>query len=271
MTTDPQIIIAENRARYEALKREGQAHAPRALPGPSPRPAPALPDQAVIHRETIPGGWYWTTPLNPGEALRLVNVSGTSAVSLVAWHRNDPSERLNYADTIKVQWTAALGKGRVLLSDMGRAMLSIVEDSCGRHDALLGGSTASSNIERYGPGPWRNTRDNCLALALKLGLSRRDLPPSISFFAPVTTDARGRFLWSEGARAAGDFVDLRAEMALTVGLSNCPHPLDPASDYAPGPIEAIRFRAPPAAADDLCRTATAEATRAFQNTAAMAL
>ena len=35
--SDDASAIAENRRRYEELKRAGQGHAPRALPGPSPR------------------------------------------------------------------------------------------------------------------------------------------------------------------------------------------------------------------------------------------
>ncbi|MFX4937295.1 hypothetical protein ABTC13_19715, partial [Acinetobacter baumannii] len=59
--------IAENRRRYEELKRAGQGHAPRALPGPSPRDGMPLDATAILHRETIPGGWYWTTALKAGE------------------------------------------------------------------------------------------------------------------------------------------------------------------------------------------------------------
>ncbi len=260
-------IIAENRRRYEELKRTGQGHAPRALPAPSPRGGVPLDDAAILHRETIPGGWYWTTALKAGEALRLSLDHGPSSVALVAWSANDPSERLNYADTVKVQWTAALRKGRVLFSDMGRVMLSIVEDSCGAHDALAGGSNAASTAARYSSGPHRNTRDNLVLAALKAGLERRDIPPSVTFFAPVVVGPEGRLAWNEAGRAAGDFVDLRAEMDLTVALSNCPHPLDPAPDYAPNPVAVTRYRAPPPAADDLCRTATIEAVRGFENNA----
>jgi hypothetical protein len=32
----------------------------------------------------------------------------------------DTSERINCADTVKVQWSAAISKGRVILSEMGR-------------------------------------------------------------------------------------------------------------------------------------------------------
>ncbi|KQP50916.1 urea amidolyase associated protein UAAP1 [Methylobacterium sp. Leaf108] len=267
-TTTIQQTIAENRRRYEALKAQGQEHAPRALPPPSVRGLP-LDEAEILHAETIPGGWYWTTELHAGDALRLALDHGPSSVALVAWNAADTSERLNYADTVKVQWSAALRKGRVLFSDMGRVMLSLIEDSCCAHDALTGGSNAASNAARYAKGPHRNTRDNLVLAALKAGLDRRDIPALITFFAPVSVGAEGRFTWNEAGRRAGDFVDLRAEMDLVVTLSNCPHPLDPAPDYAPNPVTATRFRAPHPGPDDLCRTATIEAVRGFSNNAAI--
>jgi uncharacterized protein YcgI (DUF1989 family) len=56
-------------------------------------------------------------------------------------------------------------------------------------------------------------------------------------------------------------------MDLLFALSNCPHPMDPSPAYAPGDVEIIRFRPEPAKSDDLCRTASAENIRAFENNA----
>ena len=55
-------------------------------------------------------------------------------------------------------------------------------------------------------------------------------------------------------------------MNLLVAVSNCPHPVDPVASYAPGPIEAVRFRAPAPGPDDPCRTGSPEAARAFAAT-----
>ncbi|MBX9709659.1 MAG: DUF1989 domain-containing protein, partial [Xanthobacteraceae bacterium] len=160
LTKEQQAEVEAHRKRYEELKAAGQGQAPRALPPPTPRGSAPIAAGTFIHRESIPGGWYWTTPLNKGEALRLVNTSGKSCVALLAWSKADSSERLNHADTIKVQWAARLQKGRVILSDMGRALLSIIEDTSAAHDALVGGSTAATSAVRYGEDSHRNTRDN---------------------------------------------------------------------------------------------------------------
>jgi urea carboxylase-associated protein 2 len=262
-----QASVAAHRRRYEELKAAGQGQTQRGLPPLTERGSAQIPQGAVIHREVVPGGWYWTTRLARGEALRLINSSGTSSISLLAWSSADPSERLNHADTIKVQWAASLRKGRVILSDMGRVLLSVTEDTCGAHDTLMGGSTAATNAARYGSEHRRNTRDNFVLAAGKLGLDRRDVMPCISFFAPVSLDDAGRFIWQADRRYTGDFVDLRAEMDLLIALSNCPHPLDPAQQYSTESVDIVRYRAEAVHASDLCRTGSAEAARAFENNA----
>ena len=255
--------IAADRARYEEHQRKGLQNAPKALPGPSTVPAAPIADP--IHIETIPGGWYWSTSLKAGDTIRITQDNGPSAVSMIAWSLADASERLNLPDTVKVQWTTAIAKGRVLFTDMGRVLLSVTEAASTAHDGLVGGSTAASNAAKY-PGDVRNTRDNFILVAGKLGLDRRDIPSAMTFFAPLRVDGDGKFVWREDLRVPDDYVDLRAEMDLVVAFSNCPHPLDPNPSYAPNPVTVTRFRLP-IAADDLCRTATAEALRGFENNA----
>ncbi|MBB1251378.1 urea amidolyase associated protein UAAP1 [Rhizobium sp. G21] len=262
--------IAANRARYEEHQRKGLEFAPKALPGKSAKPAPELAADQVLHRETVPGGWYWSTRVRKNEILRVSLDHGFSTVTLVAWKADEPSERLNLPDTVKVQWTTGLGKGRVILSDMGTVMFSITEDSCAAHDCLMGGSTAASNARKYAGANGaeiRNTRDNLVKLTTKLGLDRRDIPAALALFAPVRVDDDGRFVWKPELVEDGDYVDLRAEMDMLVGFSNCPHPLDPSPVYAPNPVAITRIAASEPAADDLCRTATAEAVRGFENNA----
>jgi uncharacterized protein len=253
--------IAENRRRYEELRAAGQELTPKGLPEPTALDGAPISPDAVIHRETVPAGWYTTLMLRRGEALRIVDDTGKASVSLLAWREEDTSERINCADTIKVQWSAAISKGRVILSDMGRVLFSLIEDSCGAHDLLVGGSTPASVLASTGAGG-RNTQENFLAAASKIGLGVRDIAPCITFFAPVALDDAGRFVWKEGRKRAGDFVDLRAEMNLIVVASNCAHPLNPASS-AGGTATLIRHEMRSAGAEDLCRTASPEAIRAF--------
>jgi urea carboxylase-associated protein 2 len=260
-----QEISEANRRRYEELRAAGQELTPKGLPDATPLDgAPIAPD-AVIGREQVPAGWYATVRLKRGEALRIVDDSGRSSVSLIGWREEDTSERINCADTVKVQWSAAISKGRVLLSDMGRVLLSLVEDTSGAHDLMVGGSTPASTRAAFGVAT-RNTQENFLAAAAKIGLGLRDIPPCVTFFAPVSLDDNGRFLWKSGRKQPGDFVDLRAEMNLVLVLSNCAHPLDSARPAAADLVTLIRYRAPAPRPDDPCRTTSPEIVRAFEFT-----
>lgn len=260
--------IAADKQRYEEHQRIGLEFSPKSFATPSPRPAPVVEADNVLMSRTIPGGWYSTVRLAKGEVLRLVPQGPVSAVALAAWSATDTTERMNLPDTVKLQWTTELKKGRVVFSDMGRVMLSIIEDSSGAHDALTGGSTPAT-VAQYDDPKLRNTRDNMLLAAAKLGLDRRDMMPLLNLFAPVRVQADGSFEWRAGMITDGDWVELRAEMDLLVALSNCPHPSDPRAGETPGTLEITTIKAMPVSAEDLCRTATAEAQRGFENNAKM--
>ncbi|WP_213736403.1 urea amidolyase associated protein UAAP1 [Bradyrhizobium sp. dw_411] len=260
-----QEISEANRRRYEELRAAGQELTPKGLPDVTPLDGVPIVSDAVIGREQVPAGWYTTVRLKRGEALRVVDDSGRASVSLIGWREEDTSERVNCADTVKVQWSAAISKGRVLLSDMGRVFLSLIEDTSGAHDLLVGGSTPASTRAAFG-ATTRNTHENFLAAAAKVGLGLRDIPPCVTFFAPVSLDDNGCFLWVSGRKRPGDFVDLRAEMNLVLVLSNCAHPLDPARPAATDPVTLIRYRAPSPKPDDACRTTSPEIVRAFEFT-----
>ncbi|HTK93562.1 MAG TPA: urea amidolyase associated protein UAAP1 [Verrucomicrobiae bacterium] len=259
-------IAEANRGRYEELRAAGQGATRNALPPATALDGAPIAPQLVIAREVVPPGWYHTVRMRRGEALRIVDDRGLSSVSLIGWCERDTSERLNCADTAKVQWSAALTKGRVILTDMGRVFLSLIEDTSGAHDLLVGGSTPASTPAADGE-VGRNSHDNFLAAAAKLGLGLRDIPPCVTFFAPVSVEAAsGRFVWNGALKRPGDFVDLRAEADLMLVASNCPHPLDPAGPAAGGPVTLIRHRVPPPAKDDPCRTTSPEIIRAFEFT-----
>jgi urea carboxylase-associated protein 2 len=265
MAQTKQEISEANRRRYEELRAAGQEQTPKGLPEATPLNGAPIASDAVIGREQVPSGWYTTVRLKRGEALRIVDDFGRASVSMIGWREEDTSERVNCADTVKVQWSAAISKGRVLLSDMGRVFLSLIEDTSGAHDLLVGGSTPASTRVAFG-ATTRNTQENFLAAAAKVGLGLRDIPPCVTFFAPVSLDDNGRFLWVSGRKRPGDFVDLRAEMNLVLVLSNCAHPLDPARPAAADSVTLIRYRAPLPKPDDACRTTSPEIVRAFEFT-----
>jgi urea carboxylase-associated protein 2 len=177
-------------------------------------------------------------------------------------------------DTLKAQHIAHLTKGLVLYSDMGRVLCSVVEDSCGWHDLIGGHSTSATVQDRFGNQRYqehhnafyRNTRDNFLNELANWGLGLRDLCANVNFFSKVQADREGNLTYIPGNSKAGDFVELRAEMNVLVILDTGQHPLDPASKYAPVPVQVAVRQVTARAADDPCRLACPENSRGFVNT-----
>lgn len=256
------------RARYEALRAQGQAlgafdtHVEAA-----PRIPRELPGDWIRAGTTVPASWYWQARVPAGMCLRLDNRHGTPGVSCLLWNAADPSERFCATDTVKVQWTARLGRGRLLLSDMGRVLASIVEDRCGRHDVLLGAGAPRGDEDGTSPLEARVAAENLALGAAKLGLGPRDLHAPVTFFAPVRCDADQRFSWESGIPLAGTHVDLHAEMDLLVVVSNTPHPLAPPA-CAPQVVGVSLWQPQDREVSAFCRTATGEAERAFARTRA---
>lgn len=248
------LTPAQYRARYENLQAQARARA--ASPVPEAKFVD-IPVSATIRCDTLPPGAYDYFALPRGAALRITNISGTPGSALFLWNADDPSERYNAGDTMKLQWTTRLTTGRVLFSDMGRILASIIADTGSGHDTIIGPNTLAHTSGTNG-------RDNIRNAAAKLGLSRRDVASAISLFSPVAVDADGCLRW-QGNPPSGAQVDLRAEMNLLVALSNTPHALSPEQNSS-GPIRYTVWHAPAATADDICRHFTQEAERGFTNT-----
>ncbi|WP_416969187.1 urea amidolyase associated protein UAAP1 [Streptomyces sp. 4F14] len=257
-------------ARAHARAQEGtKAEAMPVIPA---RTWPNPPAEAahLTWAETVAGGNYTHRTLSRGTALRLTDVQGDACAHIALYADTRPWERLNVADTVKVQWNAYLTQGTLLLSDQGRALATITEDTSGHHDALCGTSTLARNSTRYGDGtpqsPTPAGRELLKLAAAKNGLTPRDLPPTLSFFQGVRVTPDGTLEFT-GSAGPGTSVTLRTEQDVTILIANVPHPSDPREDYTCTPLEVLAWRATPTTDQDPLWTSTPEAHRAYLNTA----
>jgi len=246
---------------------QARAHA-RSLAGHAAETGPTVPTpDGLLWEERIGAGGYASRLLPRDAVLRIEDTEGDACVQLVALAANGPAERLNVADTVKVQWQAYLGEGALLLSDMGRVLLTIVEDSSGRHDALCGAGSRRSFDARWGDGSASsvtpNPRDLLCLGALKHGLDRRDVPPWVNLFKSVRVADDGSLSLDGAPRPSA--VALRAEVDVVVLLASTPHPLDDREQYTSSTVSVTAAMAPRPEVDPR-RTATPERERAFLNT-----
>jgi uncharacterized protein len=235
-------------------------------------PPPGVAAADVLWEETIGAGGYATQVVPLGARVRFVDLDGDTCGGLLLHRADRPAERLNVADTVKLQWQAYPRPGYLLLSDMGRVLATVLADTGGGHDMFCGTSNRHDTESRHGDGaahgPQPSGRDRFVVALAKHGLGERDIAPNLNLFAAVVVEPDGTLRPREGASHPGAEVVLRAEQALIVSLVAVPHRLDPRPAYAAGRIRVTAWRGEPAPADDPARNASPEARRAFENTEA---
>lgn len=240
---------ARDHARSQAENARSQAETAR---GPAAADLPVgVASTDVIWDEVIEGGNYSSCRLPLGAVVRFTDTGGDGCLHLLVHNAAMISERLNVADTVKVQWQAYLGPGALLLSDMGRDLMTVVADTSQRHDCLCGGTTAAGNEARYGSGvasgPTPAARE-LLSLALaKHGGTRADVGPCISLFKGVRVADDGSLSFQVDPRP-GTEVALRADMAVIVSAANVPHALDDRAAYTVSAVRVVAWLADPALA-----------------------
>lgn len=236
-------------ARTHARAQHGRtAEFMRHIPASSSPTAPAaVPAESLVWSETVAPGGYSSAILARGTRVRLTDPVGDACAHLLLHRADAPHERLNVADTVKVPWQAYLGNGHPLLSGFGRALATIVADTSRSHDALTGTSTRAGNLERFGAAAPESAspagRELFTLAALKHGLDRRDLPPSVSFFQGVRVQADGTFDWL-GSAGANTSVELLLHVDAIVLVANTAHPLDPRPEFTCSPLLIHAWPAP---------------------------
>ncbi len=202
-----------------------------------------LPRGTIRLDQVVPPRCPWSARLEPGEILRLVDLEGAQAVDFLCYNADDPRERYHAPNTIKVPRNIYVGLGTVLRSNLARPMMTVVADSCGRHDTIFGCCSFEIDIVRYGKHNAESCQRNFERELGRHGIGPEHVVPNVNFFMLVPVSADGAAEISPSQSRPGDYVELRAEMPVLAVLSNCPQALNPATGAnGPTPVRAIVWR-----------------------------
>jgi urea carboxylase-associated protein 1 len=191
---------------------------------------------------TIPAGEPYLFEVKAGQTVRLLDLEGNQAIDTLFYSASNPRERYDPQRTLRRQNNAYLTTGSVLYSNLGQALLTIVADTCGRHDTLGGACAQESNTVRYAHDKryMHSCRDNFLCACLHDGrLSKRDIGANINFFMNVPVTPEGGLTFEDGISAAGKYVELKAHKDVIVLISNCPQLNNPCNGWNPTPAQVL--------------------------------
>ena len=199
----------------------------------------ALDPAKAVYDQIVPAGEPWIYEISTWQYVRMIDVEGNQAADTLFFNAHDYEERYSAQETMRTQGNISLTTGTPLISSQGNVLLTIVADTCGRHDTLGGACAMESTMVRYG----LETRDMhaCrqsfvqAALGWGGGLEKRDITHNINFFMNVPVTPEGKLMFADGVSGPGKYVEMRAEMDVLALISNCPQLNNPCNAYNPTP------------------------------------
>ena len=189
----------------------------------------------------VPARSPWSGIVPLGGSITIIDLGGNQAVDCLFYDATDHQERYCAHTTMAAQRNVFLTVGSQLRSNEGRSMLTIVEDSCGRHDTIGGACSQESNALRYGFHTKHQHAcvENFLMEGSHWGLGKRDLVSNINWFMNVPVEADGTMGIVDGISAPGLRVRCRAERAVLVLISNCPQINNACNGFNPTPVRVV--------------------------------
>ena len=197
----------------------------------------------AVYDVVVPAGEPWIHEVKQGQYLRIVDLEGNQAADTYFCNAADYEDRYSAQDTIREQGNIYLTTGTALRSTKGTVLLTIVADTCGRHDTLGGACATESNMVRYAIE--KRHMHACRQSFVKAitiwghGLEKRDIPHNINFFMNVPVTPEGKLTFEDGVSAPGKYVELRAETDVLAVMSNCPQLNNPCNAYNPTPVRVL--------------------------------
>jgi urea carboxylase-associated protein 1 len=208
-------------------------------------------EASAIFSEIIPAGDSFLHEIKQGQFVRIVDLEGNQAVDTLFYNAHNYADRYSAQDTIRAQANIYLTTGTRLISTERNTLLTIVADTCGRHDTLGGACSTESNMVRYAieKRSMHACRQSFLKGALAWSattgqdLNKSDLTANINFFMNVPVTPAGKLTFEDGVSDAGKYVELRADMHVLMVISNCPQLNNPCNAYNPTPVRVLVWNA----------------------------
>src|SRR5215216_4242404 len=199
-----------------------------------------------------------------GELLRIIDPEGEQVSDLTSFARADPAEWLSSGRTIDYANTIYVTTGHTLYSNRSRPMWTIVEDTVGRHDFLLTPCSPETFaiIYKYA-GHHPSCFENLVRQLAPFGIAPDAIPTTLNVFMNVDVLPSGELRILPPRSRPGDYLLLRAEMDLVVGVTACSAELSNNGRFKPSDVEVHAPSADPPTAGEAREAREArEASRA---------
>lgn len=195
----------------------------------------------VVKEWVLPPGEGLGLKVQKGQVIRVIDLEGQQVVDFVCFNADDKDEKFWVAATIEGNGNVFIKKGRSLYSVYLKKMFTVIEDTCGVHDLLIGACSPEVYEKYYGTRDHKNCTENFMKVLAPYGLKRKDIPMNFNIFMNCPIDDDGNYKIDFPKSKRGDFIDLKADMDCIVAMSCCPSDESPCNGNYPTSVKIILY------------------------------
>lgn len=198
---------------------------------------------STIESVHIPPQTGYAFLLPAGGVVRIIAPLGEQVADVMAFAAQDVREYLSSGRTIDYNENIFVVKGSTLYSNRSRPMMTMTEDTAGRHDFLLTPCSQEMFEKTYRvTGHHPSCFENLATNLEKFGVAPDQIPTTLNVFMNVPVDSTtGKVVVDVPSCSAGDYADLRAEMDLVVGVTACSAEMSNNGTFKPIDLEVSRI------------------------------
>ena len=174
--------------------------------------------------------------VHEGQIIRVIDPQGEQVSDLVCFAQHDTEEYLSSGRSIDYNEKIYLSTGDILYSNRSHPMLTIITDQVGKHDFLFAPCSREMFHLLYDvSGEHPNCIQNLAASLGPFGLRESQIHSAFNIFMNVEISKSGKVTIKPPLSKAGDYIELKAEMALIIGITACS--AEKCNNYHCKPIE----------------------------------
>jgi uncharacterized protein len=160
--------------------------------------------------------------LNQGQKVRVIDVEGEQVADLYCFSKDEKEEKLSSGHTIDYNGKLFLSNGDILYSNRSNPMFSIVDDRVGKHIILYAPCSQAMFEKSYGAEEAHpNCFDNLVYNLSGYGVRASQISIPFNIFMNIGIDREGEIQIKSPKSKAGDYIELKAEMDMIVGVTAC--------------------------------------------------
>jgi len=160
--------------------------------------------------------------IKQGQIIRIIDVEGEQVSDLFCFAKDELEEHLSSGHTIDYNGKLFLSNGDTLYSNRSNPMFTIVADQVGKHIMLYAPCSQEMFAKSCGiTEAHPNCFDNLVTNLINYGVQASKITIPFNIFMNIEISRQGKIIIHSPLSKAGDYIELRAEMDMIVGVTAC--------------------------------------------------